>query len=100
MNHVSCLAALSSHFRPQLDKNPLTNITISLLDDESFASLHWFYVPPNMRVLEQLPLKLVDHGVPPGWRALPFSPLENREYVAWTRETVTAILDSEKGIQT
>ena len=34
-----------------------------------------------------------------GWRALPSSPLENKEYTVWTRETVTAILDSERGIE-
>ena len=83
----------------RLDKNPLSNITSSLLDHEHFASLQWLYVPPHMSVFRRLPLRLVDLGVPRGWRALPSSPLENKEYTVWTRETVTAILDSERGIE-
>jgi hypothetical protein len=45
-------------------------------------------------VLEQKPLKLVDHGVPNGWRELPAHPLENRDYMVWTRDTYTPVVDS------
>ena len=82
-----------------MDKNPLSNITGALLNQANFASLQWIYVPPGMRVLKQMPLQLVDLGVPSGWRELPSSPLENKEYKVWIRETVTALLDSVAGIE-
>lgn len=52
--------------------------------------------PRGTRVLEQKPLKLVDHGIPAGWRPLHAHPLENRDYLVWTRGDYTPVLDSGK----
>ena len=49
------------------------------------------------RVLEQLPLKLIDHGVPEGWNLLPAHAFENRDYTVWTRGDISPILDSNQG---
>jgi len=48
------------------------------------------------KVLEQKPLKLVNYGVPKGWRELPANPLEIRDYMVWTRDTYTPVVDSGK----
>lgn len=80
----------------RIDKNPIKNISFDLLSHENFANLKWLYLPPGVQVLEQKPLKLVDHHIPAGWVALPSNPLENRDYVVWTREDYTPVLDSGK----
>ena len=78
----------------RMDKNPLTNISFSLLDHPNLAHLRWIYLPLGTRVLEQKPLKLVDHGIAKGWRALPPHPFENKDYMVWTREDYTPIINS------
>lgn len=81
----------------RVDKNPITNISINLLRHENFQNLKWLYVPRGTRVLEQLPLKLIDHGVPEGWNLLPAHAFENRDYTVWTRGDISPILDSNQG---
>jgi len=78
----------------RIDKNPITNISINLLRHENLQQLKWLYVPRGTRVLEQLPLKLIDHGVPEGWREVPAHPFENRNYIVWTRGDISPIIDS------
>jgi len=56
----------------------------------------WPFLDRGTKVLEQKPLKLVNYGVPNGWRELPGHPLEIRDYMVWTRDTYTPVVDSGK----